>query len=262
MTERRREYAEPVTGVLRIAQITDCHVSADPATTYRGQNPVARLQEVLDHVMSRKPDLLLATGDLSEDGSVASYEVLQRMFTQTGVPALALPGNHDDPALMARYFPGSPVNEIQVTDHGAWQIICINSCIPGHPNGRVDDQVLAALEETLLAETGRPRLLALHHHPLVTGSDWIDKYRLMDAGPFLSLVERYQDVKAVVWGHIHQAFEVHINATLMLGSPSSVANSLPGTEAFTPDKNGPAYRWLELDPGGFLKTGIFTAASA
>ena len=57
---------------IRIAQITDCHFSAEPGTPYRGQRPVENLQWVLDHVMGQEPDLLLATGDLSEDGSAES----------------------------------------------------------------------------------------------------------------------------------------------------------------------------------------------
>lgn len=260
MTERRHEYAEPVTGVLKIAQVTDCHVSADGATTYRGQNPVVRLQAVLDDAVTRQPELLLATGDLSEDGSADSYALLHDMFAATGVPVLALPGNHDEPALVAEHFPGSPVDDVQVTDHGAWQIIRINSCLPGNPSGQITEQVLAALEETLQAEQGRPRLLALHHQPLATNSPWIDKYRLMDAGPLLELIERHLDIKAVVWGHIHQVFEQKINDTLMLGGPSSVANSLPGTESFTPDDKGPAYRWLELGNDGTVKAGIVTVS--
>ena len=55
------------------------------------------------------PDLLLATGDLSEDGSRTSYLALRNYLKPLGIPVLALPGNHDDPGLLAEVFPGSPV---------------------------------------------------------------------------------------------------------------------------------------------------------
>lgn len=246
-------------GTLRIAQITDCHVSAAPDTLYRGQDPVKNLQAVLSHVRSQNPDLVLATGDLSEDGSEDSYRLIKDLFDLVGVPVLALPGNHDDPGLLKEHFPGSPVDDIAVTENGAWQLIRVNSCLPGQPHGRVADQMLAALKKTLGKDPGRPRLLALHHQPLVTNSPWIDKYRLMDAGPFLDLVIGNTDVKAVIWGHIHQPFETKINQTLMLGSPSSVANSLPGTESFTLNDEGPAYRWLELEPDGNISSEVVRA---
>jgi Icc protein len=240
----------------RIAQITDCHVSAEPDSLYRGMDPLKNLQAVLDHVLEMKPDMLLATGDLSEDGSVASYEALANMLAQPGVPMLALPGNHDDPALLEQYFPGSPVHGVTVTKHAEWQIIRLDSCLSGKPYGRLDDEVLQGLKETLVKAAGQPRLLALHHQPLLASSPWIDKYRLMDTGPFLDIVRSSADIKVVLWGHIHQAFEAELNGTLMLGGPSSVANSLRATDAFTFDSRGPAYRWLELEPDGSVKTSV------
>ena len=241
---------------LRIAQITDCHVSAEPGTLYRGQDPLENLQAVLDQVATIKPDVLLTTGDLSEDGSVESYEILAGMLKQPGVPVLALPGNHDDPALLARYFPGSPVSGVSVKKHGEWQIIRLNSCVPGQVHGRVDPATLDHLKEILGRDQGRPRLVALHHQPLPVGSPWIDKYRLMNAEPFLDLIEGNTNIKTVVWGHIHQPFEAELNGTLMLGGPSSVANSLPGAASFTLDENSPAYRWLELEQDGSVKTSV------
>ena len=79
-----------------IAQITDCHLPADSQQKYRGINPHRNLKALLKKVRRLKPDLLLATGDLSEDGSLVSYLALQKFFKPLGIPVLALPGNHDD----------------------------------------------------------------------------------------------------------------------------------------------------------------------
>jgi len=112
-----------MSGSIRIAQITDCHLPADPGQGYRGVDSHENLKALLQKVKSLKPDLILATGDLSEDGSQASYLALQRLFGVVGVPVLALPGNHDDPTVLAQFYPGSPVDTVQVTQHGSWQII-------------------------------------------------------------------------------------------------------------------------------------------
>jgi Icc protein len=90
-------------GIL-IAQITDCHLPADPQQTYRGINPHKNLRTLLMKVRAMKPDLLLATGDLSEDGSRASYRALQEYFRPLGVPVLALPGNHDNDTCSRKCF--------------------------------------------------------------------------------------------------------------------------------------------------------------
>ena len=247
--------------VIRIAQVTDCHLPADPKQAYRGIDPYKNLKTLLQKVKSLKPDLMLATGDLSEDGSLASYLALRKLFSRIGAPVLALPGNHDDAALLAQVFPGSPVDAVSVTDHGGWQIIRLNSCLPGKPYGRISEVSVAGLKNVLQRDAGRPRLLAIHHQPLVSGSPWIDKYRLFEPDALLQIVDHYTDIKAVVWGHIHQVFEALRNGTVMLGSPSSAINGLPGAEKFTPDRCGPACRWLELKMDGAVRTEIVLVKS-
>src|SRR5665811_215051 len=148
-----------------IVQISDCHVAADPSQKYRGINPHHNLKTMMDKVKAIKPDLLLATGDLSEDGSRESYGMLQAYLDLSGIPVLALPGNHDDPELLAEAFPGSPVDSIAVSDHGSWQIIRLNSCLPGRPEGHLDEKPLIDLASLLSSSEQRPRLIAVHHQP-------------------------------------------------------------------------------------------------
>ena len=251
-----------MTGSVLIAQITDCHLPADPQQPYRGINPYKNLQGLLKKVEQLKPDLLLASGDLSEDGSRASYERLGQYFKPLGIPVLALPGNHDDAGLLAKIFPGSPVDKISFSNHGAWQIIRLNSCLEGRPEGRLSEETLAALESALRESAQRPRLIAVHHQPVTVGSPWIDKYRMFDPEDFLQLLDRYENVKAVIWGHVHQEFETVRNGTAMLGSPSSAINGLPGAQTFTEDPDGPAFRWLELRTDGTLVSDIIRIQAA
>lgn len=203
-----------------------------------------------------QPDLLLATGDLSEDGSRASYLALQSYLKPLGIPVLALPGNHDEPGLLAEIFPGSPVDTIRVSEHGPWQIVRLNSCLPGKPEGRLSEKTLTDLECFFESNQHRPLLIALHHQPVNIGSPWIDKYRLLNPEKFLQLIDQQANVKAVVWGHIHQVFEANRNGIAMLGSPSSAINGLTAAQKFTPDSGGPAFRWLELKADGTTLTGV------
>lgn len=245
-----------MTGSIRIAQVTDCHLPADPQQPYRGINPYKNLTALLKKVKRLKPDLLLASGDLSEDGSMVSYNRLEAFFKPLDIPVLALPGNHDDAGLLAEIFPGSPVDKISVSEHGAWQIIRLNSCLPGRPEGTLGDETLAELEEVLQASAPQPCLIAVHHQPVTVGSPWIDKYRLFEPEAFLRLLDRSPNVKAVVWGHVHRVFETERNGTAMLGGPSSAINSLSGVQKFTEDPAGPAFRWLELRENGTLDSEI------
>ena len=203
-----------------------------------------------------RPDLLLASGDLSEDGSRASYRALKRYFSPLDIPVLALPGNHDDAELLAKVFPTSPVDTISASEHGPWQIVRLNSCLPGKPEGLLSEKTLLDLEAFLALHAPAPTVIALHHQPVAINSPWIDKYPLLEPEAFLKLVDQHPNVKAVVWGHVHQQYEADRNGTAMLGGPSSAVNGLKIAQKFTPAPSGPACRWLELKADGSLSTGI------
>lgn len=241
---------------IRIAQVTDCHIPADPERIYRGINPRRNLEVLLEKVKAIKPGLLLLTGDLSEDGSRESYRYLQSSFKSLGIAVLALPGNHDDAGLLEETFPGSPVDTISVSEHGAWQIIRLNSCQPGKPEGRLGARTLADLKDFLENSENRPLLIALHHQPIAIGSPWIDKYPLLYPQLLLQMIDQCPNVKALVWGHIHQAFAGDRNGVAMLGGPSSAINALPGAQKFTADRMGSACRWLELGADQTVSSGI------
>jgi len=241
---------------IRVAQVTDCHLPADPKGRYRGIDPRLNLEALVEKINANQPDLLLLTGDLSEDGSRDSYQALQSIFQSLETPVLALPGNHDDAGLLEQTFPGSPVDTICVSEHGAWQIVRLNSCIAGAPEGQVSDRAIADLEDHLSNHAGHAQLIALHHQPIAVGNPWIDRYPLLNPQPLLQLIDGFSCVKAVVWGHIHQAFAAERDGTAMLGGPSSAINTVPGVQTFTPDQAGPAFRWLELNGDGTLSTAI------
>lgn len=244
---------------LKIAQVSDCHLPASAGISYRGINAYENLQRVLQKVTDFAPDILLASGDLSEDASPSSYQALKKYFMALNVKVLALPGNHDDPEQVADVFPGSPIEDIAVSEHGSWQLIRINSCIEGRPEGRISSESLRQLSGILRQNCYQPRLLVLHHQPVLVGSPWIDKYRLQDPDDFLNLVSAANGVKAVLWGHVHQSFRAEHQGTSLLAGPSSSTNTLAGFEEFTPDPAGPAFRWLELADDGGLETGIIHA---
>lgn len=242
-----------------IVQVSDCHLPADTGQDYRGINPHQNLQLLIPAVKAMKPDAILATGDLSEDGSPESYRLLKDYLAQIGAPVLALPGNHDEPALLNEVFPGSPMDTIAVSGHDAWRIIRFNSCLPGEPEGLVSDRAVADAAALLGSGPQKHTLLAVHHHPIAVDCPWIDKYPLLKPQKLLQLIDRFSQVKAVTWGHIHHGYESLRNGALMLGGPSSAVNSLAGVDRFTADNAGPSCRWLDLKDDGTLETGILNA---
>jgi Icc protein len=241
---------------LRIIQISDCHVSADPNDLYRGQSAERNLQKIIQKVRQWDPDLLLLTGDVSEDGSVESYERTSAVLAMAEVPLLALPGNHDDTGVMSRFFHQGPWDGPFVVDTGNWRLVLLDSTEAELISGRFSDHYLEEIGACLHGGTPMHTLVALHHQPVPVGAPWIDRYMLENPAHFFGVIDRSRRIRCITWGHVHHNFQLMRKGAAMLGTPSTVANSIPGTQRFTLDPAGPACRWLELSAAGEVDTGL------
>jgi len=243
---------------LRILQVSDCHVSADAKASYRGQNADRNLKKLLPVMRAWDPDLVLLTGDVSEDASAASYARVAVMLGTIGSPILALPGNHDDPEVMKQHFRQGPWTGPYGKERDRWLVVLLDSTEPGRISGSLSQQALERFDLLLRSSTAQFILVALHHQPVAVDAQWIDRYALENAGAFFNFIGRERRVRCVAWGHVHQDFQEVRDGVTLLGAPSSVANSLPRTERFTLDLDGPSCRWLELGSDGTVETGILS----
>lgn len=240
----------------RLAQISDCHLPASPATPYRGLKADPGLAAVVQAVAAWQADAVMLTGDLSEDASAPSYGRLAEQLQTLNIPVCALPGNHDAPEVMMQYFPHGPYLGPYLQKAGTWQLMLLNTARPRRIDGSIDIADLQQIAEWLQGADGVPTLIALHHQPVPVGAPWIDKHMLQEPQELLECVAQYPQIKGVVWGHVHQVFERVIGQARFVSAPSAAANSLPGTARFSLDPCGPACRWLELFDDGRLESGI------
>ena len=80
-----------------IAQITDIHLFVDEKQELLGLQTTKSFQAVIEKLQHLQPqlDLLLLTGDLSQDGTPESYENIQNLLNPLALPTYWLAGNHD-----------------------------------------------------------------------------------------------------------------------------------------------------------------------
>jgi len=241
---------------LKVLQVSDTHVPADPATGYRGQNADQNLRALVPAMRDWAPDLVLLTGDISEDASPAAYARVAEMLAPIGAALLALPGNHDDPGVMQIPFPFGPWNGPFSRQVGPWLLVLMDSTVRGLISGSFSRDDLARFEECLAGSSAKHVLVALHHQPVAVNAPWIDRYALDSPEGFFRQVDRDPRVRCITWGHVHQDFRAQRKGVTLLGAPSAAANSLPETPCFTLDPAGPACRWLELYDDGHVEHGL------
>ncbi len=249
----RRAPGAPIT----LAQVTDLHLSAAENGELVGMNTDHSLEHVLARVSADLPalDLLLVTGDITDNGNVPGYRRAMDKLAALGVPQVWLPGNHDDWANMAQSVNGGG-HLARSVDMEQWWVVMLNSTTPGEVGGHLSRDQLDLLDLKLLEAGERHCIVALHHHPVAIGCDWLDEQQVDNADAFWAVIERHPQVRAVIWGHVHQAFESERKGVRLLASPSTCIQFAPNSPGFKLDSCAPGYRWLKLHDDGRIETGI------
>lgn len=240
-----------------LVQLTDSHLFAEAGGRLLGMDTADSLARVVDLVLEEQPqiDLVLATGDLSQDGSVASYRLFRQLAERIPAPFRWCPGNHDELPAMREAVRNSDMM-LPVLDIADWRVIMLDTLVPGSVFGILERDQLALLERALQEALQRHVLVCLHHHPVAIGSQWMDGIGLHNRDELFEIIDRHDNVRALLWGHIHQAFDGQRGGVRLLASPSTGVQFTPGSDEFQVDELAPGYRWLRLHADGSLDTGV------
>ena len=244
---------------IRLIQISDCHVPAKNRQTWYGRNPEHSLKNIITHINQYEPDnsLVLATGDLSHDGSVQSYRKLNALFAPLKRKIYPLTGNHDDLTSMNQYF-HRYVSHLVLSD---WLILMLDTQVSGQEYGLLSEQALRQAKQVLEHHTDNHVLIFMHHPPVPVGSAWIDKINLRNADDLFKLLDNYNNIKAISFGHVHQAHHIMHNTVSCFSCPSTCHQFLPYSDGFDVDNIDAGYRRFTLHADGLIESNVVRVAS-
>lgn len=243
-------------GAKRIIQITDCHLGPLTSEALLGLNTDESLHDVLALIAEKETDFdyLVCTGDIASAGHDTCYRryisIVNEYFS---TPLAWLPGNHDSATIMANI---DVAPEARAVVQGDWLILLLDSVVPFKVHGNFEQAELDYLEQMLSANPDKHVIVMLHHQPVLVGSAWIDQYILRNADAFFAIIDRFLNVKAVVWGHVHQDFTSQRNGVQLIATPSTCVQFKPNCDDFTVDTQMPGYRWFDLNQDGSFATGV------
>ncbi len=241
----------------KFIQITDCHLFEDKQGKLLGMNTQAGLDAVLQrmHEQMTDFDFFLCTGDLSQDGSVAAYQSLKDQIALDGKPQYWIPGNHDHRANMLKVV-SEDKEMVSVIKKGKWQIILMDSQVPGSVGGNFAQPQLDILKSALQADPKSHTLITMHHQPRPMGCEWLDTQQIKNSDAFMEIIEQYDNVRVVLWGHVHQDTDNNVGNVRFISTPSTSVQFTPKSDDFNVDTLGPGYRWMELNDDGSIQTGV------
>ena len=183
---------------LRFIQLSDPHLFADAGGELRGVATLESFERVLATARDRHlpPDAILLTGDIAQDESRGAYRRAIQTLTGTGVRVLCIPGNHDDPVIMREEFSSPQFSVCGAHLFGNWLIVMASSFLADSAAGRITESDLSELHDQLSDYTNCHTLVAIHHHPISTGSRWLDTVGLENADEFFHVLGRHKQVRA------------------------------------------------------------------
>lgn len=201
-----------------LAQLTDPHIKAGRALAYSKVDTARAFEAAVAHVnaLGPKVDAVIATGDLTDTGSLAEFSEVRPILDGLDCPYFVIPGNHDDAQNMRAAFADHAYLKDTdrfvhyVIDDFPLRLIGLDSTVPGAPHGELCAQRLAWLDAQLAAAPDRDTLIFVHHPPFLTGIDHMDVQNLFDAEKFFAVLSQHRQVRHIACGHIHRAVDTVI----------------------------------------------------
>ncbi|TXD96194.1 3',5'-cyclic-nucleotide phosphodiesterase [Psychrobacter frigidicola] len=265
-----RNVSTPDTQV-NVLQISDLHLSALPDFSNNElgldlsakhtclQGFEACLQQALSENI--RCDLILITGDLVHEIQPATYDYIFKVLSATQIPFACIAGNHDVTDELGQELPFFQRELVaqsadcrllsrHVIDTEHWQLLLLDSAVPGQVGGEVTNTDIEWLC-TQLSTCNKPALVALHHHVIPMNSDWIDKHIAVNADTFWQRMQAFAHLRVIISGHTHQEQVRHYYGVTVYTTPSTCYQFQPNEDDFAYDECArPGYRWLQLANNG------------
>lgn len=183
-----------------IAQVSDIHAAPD-------NDHLARFDQVLQWLTQLQPDVLVLSGDLTDNHWHEGYRAIAARLQQQAYSALVLPGNADDRQLMrsvwGEHHWGKEALHA-VYDTGELRLIGLDTTVEGADHGTVTGH-LEWLEKQLREEDAPPSILFTHHPVFACGIPPLDQTMCQGLEGLEALIKnRPSRLLAIASGHVHR----------------------------------------------------------
>ncbi|NYT11694.1 MAG: metallophosphoesterase [Methanomassiliicoccales archaeon] len=223
---------------MRIVHISDLHVTSPYFVKDWGDIVVEKVNEI-------SPELLIITGDLTQDGHPHEMDIAKRYVDRIDVgEKLIVPGNHDARNLGYEIFEEVFGTRYPFYEDGEVAVFGVDSTVPDIDDGHIGREYYEIIQERLSSDA-KLRILALHHHLIPIPGTGRERQIPVDSGDVLKLI-RELDLDLVLSGHKHLPWVWKLENTHFITAGTSTSRRLKG-------RSHPSFNVLEVYEG---KVGI------
>lgn len=224
-----------------LCQISDPHIVCTDTLAYGKVDTGPMLQRCVRKILAlpRLPDAVVATGDLTDHGTVDEYRLLAELLAPLHMPLYLVAGNHDSPQALRSVFPqhtylaGEDGFIQYAIDDFDLRLVVLDTTVPGRPGGELCERRLQWLDR-ILRGSNRPTLIAQHHPPFATGLTLMDRMGLANPQAEAEVIARHSHVQCVISGHYHRPIQTRFAGTIASVCPSTahqlVVDLTPGAD--------------------------------
>jgi Icc protein len=184
-------------------------------------------ETAVDEINSLRPDALVVTGDLTENGLLAQYRLAQEAIGSIKCRKKVIcSGNHDYRStgylLFKRFFPSE-----QVVKVGNCVFTIVSTARPERNDGEVGHRQVVWLERTLARYKKMVKVVAMHHHLIQVPDTGPDNIPVVDAGDTLrGILEAHVDL--VLGGHRHRPWRWNLRDSQIIHAGTLSSERLRG----------------------------------
>lgn len=249
---------------LFFAHLTDTHINVPGKSPLFQIDTSIKLREAFAELgkLSEKPRFVVISGDLTQDGDTDDYRHLRELIDEEkaklGVPVYVALGNHDTRSYFREGYLGEEPSEesyyYSVMEDGL-RLVVLNTQVPDMHGGRLDEEQLAWLRDTLAEPAPLGSIVVLHHPVNPTFTPLMDSH-LLDNPEDLAAAIQGTDVIGLLSGHIHCN-----SIGLFEGVPSAAATGIAfGLDPTSPESmkfiDNSGYNLVLVKEGQMLVTPI------
>lgn len=243
---------------MKIIWLTDPHILAD-GKTLLGHDTQLRLRTAVDYVTQyhADADCCVLSGDLTDHGDAESYRVVREILSSCPVKTFAIPGNHDNRAVMRQEL-AFPENlqagfiQYAIVKDGQ-RIIFLDSLQENHAEGILCAQRLSWLDSELALHKELPTLVFCHHPPAKLHLPMMDQEHTQYGEKLLDRLCAAPNVKHLFFGHVHRPVSGSFRG-LGFSALQSTAIQAPlpypawDWDSFSPAEEAPAIGIIHTSP--------------
>lgn len=208
---------------MRIAHLSDIHFSE---SYYLPEIADA----MLESINRASPDIVVITGDLTENGLAAEYDGAKRFIDRIGCEnKMIVPGNHDSRNTGYLFFEDIFKTRYSTRHFGEQfgesTVVGVDSSQPDLEEGHIGRENYGWIEREFSGSGFK--VFALHHHLVPIPRTGRGNNVLVDAGDVLELLDR-SGIQLVLCGHWHIPWVWRLNNMLIVSAGTVCSSKTRG----------------------------------